>query len=223
MSADSPAAAYFSAVWKNLLALTFHDQLPKEAWPTGDSRWWVVVENMLDADRTTASGTTCTPARSSRPRDDILRTALENARDELTRIRSSNPEQWRWGDLHQLTLATRPSAPGRSPVAFMFNRGPYDVPGGSSVVDATSFDASRGLRRDQRAVDADDRPARRTWTRLAGCDLTGESGHAYDPTTPTRPSFGSRARRCRGHSAAAAVEPPRPRLSPCIPALHTSQ
>ncbi len=64
-------------------------------------------------------------------------------------------------------------------MAFLFNRGPYDVPGGSSVVDAASFDASKGyqvtsLPSMRMIIPLDDLDAAR-WI-----DLAGESGHAYN-------------------------------------------
>jgi penicillin G amidase len=113
-------------------------------------------------------------------RDDILRTALEHARNELTRIESSVPRQWTWGDIHQLTLVNATLGSSGSPVGFMFNRGPYGVAGGSSVVDATGFDASEGydvssVPSMRMIVPLDDLDSAR-WV-----DLTGESGHAYDP------------------------------------------
>jgi len=173
----SSAAAYFNVVWKNLLALTFHDQLPKEAWPSGNSRWWAVVENLLARPRDAFWDDVGTPRRETR--DDILRSALEDARDELTRARSSVPEEWHWGDLHQLFLRNQTLGADGSPVAFLFNRGPYGVPGGSSVVDAASYDASAGYDATsvpsmRMIVPLDDLDAAR-WV-----DLTGESGHAYD-------------------------------------------
>ncbi|MEJ7630574.1 MAG: penicillin acylase family protein, partial [Nocardioidaceae bacterium] len=175
-SATSPAAAYFNVVWKNLLALTFHDQVPKVAWPTGNSRWWVVVQNLLERPRDAFWDDVRTRDRETR--DDILRAALKDARDELTQIRSSVPKQWRWGDLHRLTLRNATLGSSDSPVAFLFNRGPYEVPGGSSVVDAASFDASEGYQVTsvpsmRMIVPLDDLDAAR-WI-----DLTGESGHAY--------------------------------------------
>jgi penicillin amidase len=176
-TASSPAAAYFNAIWKNLLALTFHDQLPEPAWPTGNSRWWVVVENMLEKPRDVFWDDVTTPVVETR--DDILRAALEDARNELTRSRSSVPRQWRWGDIHQVTLRNATLGSRDSPVAFMFNRGPYDVPGGSSVVDATSFDASEGYQ-------VTEVPSMRMIVPLDALDdarwvdLTGESGHAYN-------------------------------------------
>ena len=45
--ADSAAAAYFNVVWRNVLRLTFHDQLPESLWPDGGERWVAVVSNLL--------------------------------------------------------------------------------------------------------------------------------------------------------------------------------
>src|SRR5690606_29923410 len=49
MSADSAAAAYFAAVWRNLLQITFSDELPEAMWPDGGSRWLAVIKGMLDS------------------------------------------------------------------------------------------------------------------------------------------------------------------------------
>lgn len=93
--ADSGAAAYFNVVWKNLLAETFHDDLPKEEWPDGGDRWFGVVENLLRHpsdpwwDDTTTDDVVET-------RDDILGRALREARDELTQREALNPADWTW-------------------------------------------------------------------------------------------------------------------------------
>ena len=66
------AAAYFNAVWKNLLADTFDDQLPADARPEGDARWWAVVEGHAGATLTDVFWDDVdTPAVETR--DDILR------------------------------------------------------------------------------------------------------------------------------------------------------
>ena len=176
-SADSPAAAYFNAVWKSLLAKTFHDQLPKEAWPDGDSRWWTVVQNLLEKPRDSFWDNVDTAKRETR--DTILRESLEGARNDLTRLRSSVPGQWRWGNLHQLYLRNPTLGSKNSPVGFLFNRGPYDLPGGTSVVDAASYNASKGFRVTslpsmRMIIPLDNLDAAR-WV-----DLTGESGHAFN-------------------------------------------
>ncbi len=79
---NSAAAAYFNVVWRDLLALTFHDQLPQDTWPDGGSRWFEVVRTLL-GQPTTPGGTTWTHAEQE-TRDDILREALVDARNEIT-------------------------------------------------------------------------------------------------------------------------------------------
>lgn len=176
--ADSNAAAYFNVVWRRVLALTFDDQLPKDTWPDGGDRWWQVVLNLVkkphdvfwdDIDTTGVRET----------RDDILRQAMIQARDELTRSRSRDPHEWQWGNLHTLTLRNQTLGSKTSPVAFLFNRGGYELAGGGSLVDATSWDASDGYQATsvpsmRMVIPLDDFDAAR-WI-----DLTGESGHAYD-------------------------------------------
>ena len=111
-TSDSAAAAYFETVWRTLLRLTFHDELPESLWPDGGQRWVAVVSNLLRQpdsqwwDDSTTTGVV-------EDRDVVLGEALEQARDELTRRLSVSPEQWSWGRLHQLELQHRPSAGAR--------------------------------------------------------------------------------------------------------------
>jgi penicillin G amidase len=176
--ADSAGAAYFNVVWRNLLRLTFDDDLPEKSWPIGGSRWWTVVLNLLDKphnalwDDADTSGVVET-------RDDIVLQAMLDARDELTRKASRDPHEWEWGRLHTLTLRNESLGAVGSPVAFLFNRGGYRLSGGPAVVDASSWDATKGYAATavpsmRMIVPLDDLDAAR-WI-----NLTGASGHAYD-------------------------------------------
>jgi penicillin amidase len=177
MTADSDAAAYFNVVWRNLLADTFHDQLPKDAWPDGDSRWWTVVENLLDDP--TNSFWDDVDTHQVETRDDILRDAQLEARDELTRLTSRDPHKWQWGHIHQLTLRNATLGADSSLVRFMFNRGDYELGGGNSIVDAIAWEAQEGY-------DVSTVPSMRMVVPLDDLDasrwinLTGASGHAYN-------------------------------------------
>jgi penicillin amidase len=175
---DSPGGAYFNVVWQRLLALTFHDQLPKAAWPDGGSRWWQVVLDLVKRPHDVFWDDIDT-AGIRESRDDILRKALMQARDQITRILSRDPSRWAWGDLHTLTLRNQTLGSKGSPVAFLFNRGGYRLAGGGSLVDATSWDAAKGY-------GATSVPSMRMIVPLNDLDaarwinLTGASGHAFD-------------------------------------------
>ena len=152
---ESAAAAYYNVVWRNLLELTFHDDLPEAAWPDGGQRWMAVVEGLLRDpddpfwdDRTTED--------EVETRDDVLVEAQLQARDEITARQDRNPQEWSWGHLHQLDLV-HPTlgASGVAPVEWLFNRGGWEVGGGGSIVDATVVGRPRGLRRHRRPLDAD--------------------------------------------------------------------
>ncbi|WP_310529171.1 penicillin acylase family protein [Nocardioides sp.] len=174
--ADSAAAAYYNVVWSNLLRLTFHDELRQGIWPNGGDRWFAVVTNLLREPAGPWWDDTATEDVTE-SRDDILRQAMRDARDELTKRQALDPEDWTWGHLHQLDL--RHSTLGESgiaPIERLFNRIGNDVGGGSSIVDATSWDAAEGY-----AVTA--APSMRMVVSLADLDrsryinLTGVSGH----------------------------------------------
>ncbi|MGZ5413748.1 MAG: penicillin acylase family protein [Aeromicrobium sp.] len=177
-TADSGAAAYFNGVWRNLLKLTFHDELPKDQWPDGGERWFNVARTILK-DPTNHWWDDVSTSNKIESRDEILTQAMRDARDELTMKQSRDPHNWAWGKFHKLTLVN--STLGDSGVGLinsLFNRGPYEVGGGGGLVDATAWDATEGY--EVTAV-----PSMRMVVDLANLDksrwiqLTGNSGHAF--------------------------------------------
>lgn len=178
-SADSGAAAYFNVVWRNLLALTFRDELSEDLWPEGGQRWFAVVSRLLEEPGSQWWDDVSTEDVVER-RDDILERALRDARDELTRRQARNPAGWTWGHLHRLEL--RSSTLGESgiaPVERLVNRGGWEVGGGSSTVDASSWNAAD----DSYTITS--APSMRMVVSLADLDesrwinLTGVSGHPF--------------------------------------------
>ncbi len=177
--ADSAPAAYFNAVWRNLLVDTFDDELPPGARPSGGDRWWEVVRGLVENPHNRWWDDVRTKGVRE-DRDAILARAMVQARKELTRLLAKDPTRWRWGRLHQLDLVNQ--SYGRSgipPLERLFNRGPYEVPGGSDSVLATGWNAhGNGY-----AVTAV--PSMRMVVDLADLDrsrwvnLTGVSGHPW--------------------------------------------
>jgi penicillin amidase len=178
--ADSPAAAYYNAVWRNLLHLTFDDELPDSVVAEGGGRWFDVVARLLkEPSDPWWDDTTTETVREDR--DDILRRAVRDARDELVRLQSRRPNRWTWGHQHELEL--RNSTIGQSGNSIgeaLLNRGPWKLGGGTGIVDAIGWDASKGY-------DVDWVPSMRMVVSLADLDestwvnLTGASGHAFSP------------------------------------------
>ncbi|MGC4940756.1 penicillin acylase family protein [Kribbella sp. DT2] len=175
--ADSAPAAYFNIVWRNLLALTFHDQMPESVRPDGNSRWFEVIRNLLVQPNSTWWDDLRTPQRESR--DDILREALVDGRAEITTKMAREPGNWQWGRLHKLTLTNQTLGDsGIGVVDKLFNRGPYELGGGASVVNATGWDAAQGY-------GVTSTPSMRMVVDLSNFDksrwinLTGVSGHAF--------------------------------------------
>jgi penicillin amidase len=175
---DSAAAAYFAAVWKTLLRLTFWDELPDGYRPNGGGRWLEVVRTLLDQpdspwwdDHSTVGVV--------EGRDEILTRALVSARRELTATLGKNASDWRWGELHtaapQHPVLGGPGLPGL--VRRLVNPSPLGVGGSSSLVDATSWDASA------RSFTVTSAPSMRMVVDLGNLDastwvtLTGTSGH----------------------------------------------
>jgi penicillin amidase len=182
MDAGSPAAAYFAAVWRNLLKDTFWDDLPESMRPSGDDRWLVVMEALLEQpdDPLWDDRSTLNVVES---RDEILTQALVSARRDLTVELSKNPEDWSWGTLHTLDLTHSVLGGVRVPslVRDYVNPAPVPLAGGSAIVNATGWDAGSGSfgvntgASMRMVVDMGDLDAS-TWV-----TVTGVSGHPASP------------------------------------------
>ncbi|MEX1248653.1 MAG: penicillin acylase family protein [Anaerolineales bacterium] len=172
----SADAALFNTFWMKLLAATFHDELPEDYWPGGNSIWYVTVGNLLQDPQNAWWDDVNTEAIETR--DDVLRSAFEAAVAELKSKLGGNPAKWEWGKLHTITFVhqTMDSFPI---IGGLFNRGPFAVFGGSSIVNATNWDAASGT------FDVTSLPSKRSimdlsnWENSLQINTTGQSGHAY--------------------------------------------
>jgi penicillin amidase len=176
---DSAPAALFKVFWKNLLELTFQDDLPEEAWPDGGDRWYMAVKDLVTRpsdlwwdNRSTSETET---------RDTIIQQAFAAALAELQVAQGANPDKWSWGDLHTLTLENQTlGQSGIAPIEALFNRGPYRTSGGADMVNATGWDAAESY-----AVES--LPSMRMIIDLSdlmksyNMHTSGQSGHAYHP------------------------------------------
>jgi penicillin G amidase len=177
-TAPSAGGAFFSVFWRNLLASTFHDQLPAAVWPDGSSRWFEVVRNLL-RDPQSQWWDDVRTSDVEETRDDILTAAMTAARYEMTRKQARDARLWDWGHLHRLELVHQPlGSSGNGIVEQLFNRGPYQIGGSDSLVNATGWTAPRGY-------GVDWVPSMRMVASLADLDesrwvnLTGASGHPF--------------------------------------------
>ncbi|MBT2498903.1 penicillin acylase family protein [Agromyces sp. ISL-38] len=174
---DSAEAAYFSVFWKTLLDEMF-GELPDGTRPKGGDRWFSVVDTLLtEPDARWWSNEEAGVAG----RDAMIARALELAWSEAETRMGSDSDSWRWGRLHTLTLTNASfGESGIAPIEWLFNRGPYELGGGSSIVNAIGWDASIGygvhwVPSMRLIVDLGDADASR-WV-----NLTGASGHAFHP------------------------------------------
>ena len=176
---DSAAAGYFNMVWHTLLAEMFTSKLPDGTGLTGSARSFAVVTDLLAqpdslwwANERTGTAT----------QEKMLIRVLEDAAAEGVNRLGSDTSQWEWGRIHTLELTNQSfGKSGVAPIEMLFNRGPYELGGGSSVVNAQGSDARvPGYAVDwvpsmRQVVDLGDFD-RSTWI-----NLTGASGHAFHP------------------------------------------
>ncbi|MBO9626603.1 MAG: penicillin acylase family protein [Microbacterium sp.] len=175
-TSSSAAAAYANVLWSNLVQNLFsRRELPLPI--DGQGRLFTVVDALLDDpsdplwtnDQIGVSG-----------EDEMLALSAEQAYDELSAVQGTSVALWNWGDLHAITLTSSTfGSSGIAPIEWLFNRGPYPVNGGASVVNATGWKlgesyATTTVPSMRMVVDLSDFDAS-TWIHLAGA-----SGHAFD-------------------------------------------
>lgn len=176
--ADSPAAAYANVLWDELAQDLFarrDDPAPL----SGQGRLFLVVDRLLDDP---SSPWWTNDALGVDGMREMLERAATDAYARLVALQGDRPSAWTWGDLHAITLTSGTfGSSGIAPIEALFNRGPFPVGGGSSVVDATGWLLGSGdfatttVPSMRMTVDLSDLDASR-WNHL-----TGTSGHAFHP------------------------------------------
>jgi penicillin amidase len=174
---DAAAAAYFNVVWDNLVRLTFDDELPAGLQSSGGSRWAAALISLLGQPKSGWWDDKLTPTLVE-GRDEVLKQAMINARLELTERLGKDPNDWRWGDLHRLTLTHKVLGGSAVPgfVRALVNVGPLHLGGGGTEVNALGWDAAKGY-------DVNWGPSMRMVVDLSALDRslwqnqTGQSGH----------------------------------------------
>lgn len=174
--ADSSAAAFANVVWDELAQNLFTRGRSTPVPLTSQSRQFLVVKNLL-ADPDSPWWTNAEIGISGQR--EMLEASARSATEILTTAQGSNPLQWRWGDLHAITLTHETfGTSGIAPIEALFNRGPFPVGGGSSVVNATGWPLGGGFATTtvpsmRMVIDLSDFDAS-GWNHL-----TGASGHAF--------------------------------------------
>jgi len=176
---DSGSTALFAAFWKNLLAVTFHDDLPENYWPEGGSRWFEVMRNITPDEVNFFWDDKATDEIETR--DDMFSLAFVLAVKEIEDLQGKDPANWNWGELHTATFENQTlGQSGIGLIENLFNRGPFPTAGGQSLVNSTGWEPLEGY-----AIDW--LPSQRMIVDLNNLDnsitvhTTGESGHAGHP------------------------------------------
>ena len=174
-SASSSAAAYANVLWSNLVQNIFANReqpLPID----GQGRLFTVVGDMLE---NPGDPLWVNPEIDVDGMEQMLALSAEQAYDELAGLQGTTISRWNWGDLHAITLTSDTlGSSGIAPVEALFNRGPFPVSGGASVVNATGWElgvsyATTTVPSMRMVVDLSDFDDS-TWIHL-----TGASGHAF--------------------------------------------
>lgn len=183
--AGSGAAAYYNAVWSELLKLVVDRELPQDELDSqlalnGSVRWDAVINTLLQQPNSTWWGESGSAKVSAR--DSMLTEALQKARLDLTSLMGKDVATWTWGRVHTIKPENQTLGAGAHPalVKWLLDGRTIGLPGGGSDVATADWDvASTGF-----AVGA--APALRMVVDLGDPDgsrwigQTGESGHVGD-------------------------------------------
>jgi penicillin amidase len=179
---DLAAPAVYNAFWKHLLARTFRDDLPERYWPDGGSRWFEITRQLIQQPASPWWDDRLTTAIEGR--DEIFRQAFSAAVTELEKLLGKDKSRWTWGDLHSVTFRNLSlGESGIAPIEALFNRGPFRTSGGSSLVNATGWNAAQSDL--AQSYQLESLPSQRMIVDLSNLDgslgviTTGQSGHAY--------------------------------------------
>lgn len=182
-TADSAAAAYYGAVWSNLLRLTFNDQLPSGVSLTGDSRSMEVLRTLPRNSQWWDDVSTPTIVET---REQIIARSLVEARLELTARIGKDPERWQWGKLHTMTAVQFPLGQSYpSVIERMVNSPTVAVPGAADTIDVGAWTASSDSYKATtipavRMVVDLGAPDQSTWVDSSGISAHPWSGHYGD-------------------------------------------
>ncbi|MCC6187714.1 MAG: penicillin acylase family protein [Anaerolineales bacterium] len=187
MGLDSQPAALYMSFFNSLVAATFHDEVPEDYWPHGGSDTWQVLSRLVGEPDNAWWDDGGTPAVETR--DDVLHRAFAEGYAALQARLGQDPGRWTWSRLHTATFVNETvGRSGISQIDGLFNRGPFEAAGGSSIVNATSFDLARDDGKEPGdAFGVTSLPSMRMIVDLGSLSnsltvhTTGQSGHAYHP------------------------------------------
>ncbi|QWC84149.1 penicillin acylase family protein [Nocardioidaceae bacterium] len=138
-SLDSAGSAYFQAVTRRVLQLTFDDEIRTPVAPDGGPRWTAVLEDLLTDPTSRWWDDVTTPQLETR--DTVLETAERLAVDDLVRSQALDPREWTWGHQHQVRFRVQGAEaldPGLA--GWLLDTDPVEMPGDGSTALVTSWD-----------------------------------------------------------------------------------
>jgi penicillin amidase len=177
MGMDSAPAALYAVFWKHLNAAALNDDYPEDTPPEGGHPAQEFFRHLIDDPDSPWWDDQTTPEVERR--DDIFARAFADAVKELQKLSGKDPANWAWGDLHTITFhhAVMTNFPF---INRAFDRGPFRVSGGTTIVNATSWHTMESyeaywMPSMRMVVDLSDFSA--SWM----MHTTGQSGHPYHP------------------------------------------
>jgi len=106
MSAASPAALIYDMLYIELIRSMFHDELGEELFPLIYQNE-ILARNLIDRVRITGESAWCDDSTTPDMQEsfhDNIREAFYRTVDTLASAYGNEPHEWKWGDLHKVSL-----------------------------------------------------------------------------------------------------------------------
>ncbi|RLQ91632.1 penicillin acylase family protein [Falsibacillus albus] len=133
---NKPAPLIFNLWMKEIPKVLYEKDIPDDVLNLFDGKQQV-TDNIL---RTALAGENCAWVDENGGIDSLLHTALKNVLNRLAKDYGNHPEQWKWGDYHQLYFA-HPISQASNLLAYFFNNeDPIPVGGSQVTVQAASYE-----------------------------------------------------------------------------------
>ena len=139
---DSAAPLIFQAVYNTFALLTFSDELGEELAKTMldvQYYWHERFENMVTRDTSKWFDDITTPDKKE-TRDDLFRLAGKKVMADLSEKLGSDPNDWRWGDVHGIDFFSPLARSGF--LKGLFGSGPHPMDGSAETLYRAKFQPS---------------------------------------------------------------------------------
>ncbi len=147
LEVSSSAALIYEIMWIELQEAMFKDELGEELYGVLLNNA-VIPRNLINRVRVTGASVWCDDVSTTgivETFDDNIRTAFHQSIDTIVSMYGENPGEWKWGNLHKVSLMHPMGGVSIVDKLFKVNRGPFSVGGSFHTVCPYSYPVGKSF------------------------------------------------------------------------------